>query len=167
MVQVMPLQFRSGGSMFIILPKTGDAAELLSSMTTDYFEEIQADLIIASGKLLLPRFSVENDFGDLKETLEVLGVPIFDKTSAPLTGGLIEENIDVWLSDVMQKAVIHVDEEGTTAAAVTIVAVAGAAMPQPTEPFEMNCNKPFVFILCEHTYDGGNQILFTGIVNQP
>ena len=67
----------------------------------------------------------------------------------------------------MHKAVIEVDEKGTTAAAVTVMAMTGAAMPLPTEPFEMNCNKPFIFVLYAHTYDGGNQVLFTGIVNQP
>ena len=45
--------------------------------------------------------------------------------------------------------------------------MSGAAPPQPAEPFEMICNKPFVFVLYGDTYDGGNQVLFTGIVNQP
>ncbi|MDR0819540.1 MAG: hypothetical protein LBN43_08230 [Oscillospiraceae bacterium] len=40
-------------------------------------------------------------------------------------------------------------------------------MLQPTEPFEMTCDKPFVFVLYERTYDGGNQVLFTGVVNNP
>jgi serpin B len=166
-VQAMPLQFNTGGGMYIILPKTGNAAELLSSMTSEYFDEIQMNSISATGKLLLPRFSIENDIKGLKEALEILGVPLFDDISAPLTGGLIEENIPAWLSDAIQKAVIHVDEKGTTAAAVTVMTVDNSAMPQPTKPFEMNCNSPFVFILYEYTYDGGNQILFTGIVNQP
>jgi serpin B len=74
---------------------------------------------------------------------------LFDDKNAPLTGGLVEENIPVWLSDAIQKAVIEVDEKGTTAAAVTVMEVAcGSSMPEPTEPFEMICNKPFVFILC-------------------
>jgi hypothetical protein len=44
---------------------------------------------------------------------------------------------------------------------------AGTGMPQPSDPFEMICDTPFVFVLYEHTYDGGSQVLFTGIVNQP
>jgi len=166
-VQAMPLRFKNGGGMYIILPKADDAADVLSSMTNDYFNEIQMGSISATGKLLLPRFSIEKDIKGLTEALEMLGIPLFDNISAPLTGGLIEENIPVWLSGAIQKAVIHVDEEGTTAAAVTVMPAAGSAMPQPTEPFEMNCNRPFVFILYEYTYDGGSQILFTGIVNQP
>ena len=73
----------------------------------------------------------------------------------------------MWLSDAIQKAVIKVDEKGTTAAAVTVMAAAATGMPMPGTPFEMICDRPFVFILYEKTYDGGSQVLFTGIVNQP
>ncbi|MCL2004502.1 MAG: hypothetical protein FWG72_10990, partial [Oscillospiraceae bacterium] len=104
-VQAMPLYFKNGGVLYIILPKAGNALELLSSMTHEYFGEIQAGAIQATGKLLLPRFSVENEIKGLKETLEALGVPLFDRASAPLTGGLIEEAMPVWLSDAIQKAV--------------------------------------------------------------
>ncbi|MDR3305817.1 MAG: hypothetical protein LBS85_07350 [Clostridiales Family XIII bacterium] len=167
-VQAMPLQFTTGGGLYIILPKNGGAAELLSSMTSAYFSKIQADQTASTGKLLLPRFSVESDVMELKDTLTALGVLLFDEAAAPLTGGLIEGNIPVWLSSAVHKAVVKVDEKGTTAAAVTVMSLnAGSAMPQPTEPFEMTCNKPFVFVLYDRTYDGGSQILFTGIVNQP
>jgi len=167
-IQAMPLNFSTGGGLYIILPKDGDATGLLSSMTNDRFSEIQRNSIGATGKLLLPRFSIESGIMDLKDALVALGVPLFDESTAPLTGGLIEENIPVWLSKAVQKAVINVDEKGTTAAAVTVMAAAGggAMRPDPTVPFEMNCNKPFVFILYSHTYDGGSQVLFTGVVNQ-
>jgi len=44
-VQAMPLRFKTGGCMYIILPKTGDAVQLLSSMTTDYFTEIHTTVV--------------------------------------------------------------------------------------------------------------------------
>ncbi|MDR2576383.1 MAG: hypothetical protein LBC52_08085 [Treponema sp.] len=167
-VQAMPLSFYHGGGLYIILPKNGDAVQLLSSMTNSYFNEIQRGSAPATGKLLLPRFSIESTIDDLKEALMALGVPLFNGETAPLTGGLIEEPWPVWLSKAIQKAVIKVDEKGTTAAAVTVMAGDGAAgPPPPTKPFEMICNKPFVFILYAYTYDGGSQILFTGVVNQP
>jgi serpin B len=166
-VQAMPLRFKTGGGLYIILPKTGGAEQLLSSMTNNYFNEIQSGSIQATGKLLLPRFSIESTIDGLADALVELGVPLFDDATAPLTGGLIEEPLSVYLSDAVQKAVIKVDEKGTTAAAVTVMAASATAMPIPTKPFEMICDKPFVFILYEYTYDGGSQILFTGIVNQP
>lgn len=166
-LQAIPLNLLSGGSMYILLPKDGDANALLTAMTPEYFEEIQSDSIQASGTLLLPRFKVESGLMDLKAILTQMGIPLFNEQDAPLTGGLIEEDIPLWLSGAAQKAVISVDEKGTTAAAVTVMPVAGAAMPVPTEPFEMNCNQPFVFILSGRTYDGGEQILFIGVMNDP
>lgn len=166
-VQVAALPFTMGGTMYILLPKDGDASGLLASMDAAYLQRIQQGSIQATGKLLLPKFRIESDVMPLREALVNLGVPLFDEAAAPLTGGVIEEDVPVFLSEAVQKAVIEVDEKGTTAAAVTVMMAAGAAMPLPTEPFEMNCNQPFVFILSERSYDGGDQILFTGVVNQP
>ena len=166
-LQALPLNFNNGGGLYIILPKSGSAADLLASMTNSYFNEIQTKSIHSSGKLLLPRFSIESKLDNLKAALESIGVPLFNEAAAPLTGGLIQEGLRVWLSSAIQKAMIKVDEKGTTAAAVTVLGIAATGMPIPTTPFEMNCNKPFVFILFNNTYDGGNQILFTGIVNAP
>ena len=168
LVKAMPLTFKTGGCMYIILPKSGTANELLASMDSEYFSKIQNGLDLQTGKLLLPRFSIESGVMDLKDTLVALGVPLFDEAAAPLTGGLIEQSTPVWLSAAVQKAVIEVDEKGTTAAAVTVMDIAaGADMPEPTVPFEMVCDIPFVFLLTERTYDGGAQILFTGVVNRP
>ena len=167
-VQAMPLSFKLDGGMYIILPKDGNATELLSSMTADYFREIRHNTERAEGKLLLPRFSIETKIDSLADALKELGVPLFDAESAPITG-LIKE-YPLFISDAIQKAVIKVDEEGTTAAAVTVLGMDGAAggeEPPPPKPFEMICDKPFVFILYEYTVDGGAQILFTGVVNQP
>jgi len=167
LVQAMPLFFANGGGMYVLLPKDGDAVGLLTSMTNDYFGQIQRDSRMASGKLLLPRFTVESGIMPLKDVLESMGVPLFNGETAPLTGGLIEESLRVWVSDAVQKAVIEVDEKGTTAAAVTVMQIVGTSLPMPTEPFEMICDRPFVFILYRHTHDGGSQALFTGIVNRP
>lgn len=166
-VQAMLLGFINGGGMYILLPKTGNASELLASMTNDYLQEIQKNSQFGKGKLLLPRFSIENNIDNLKDALVRLGIPLFDCMAAPLTGGLLREEIPVWLSDATQKALIKVDEKGTTAAAVTVMAAGTTSMPPEGIPFEMICNKPFVFILCDYTHDGGSQILFTGVVNQP
>jgi serpin B len=159
-LQALPLSFQTGGDLYILLPKDGDAAGLLASLTDDYFSAIQAGLVLAKGKLLLPRFSIEGDVMSFKGILKTLGVPLFNADS--LTG-LIEE-MPLQVSDALHKAVIKVDEKGTTAAAVTLLLVdVGSAGPQePKKVFEMNCNKPFVFVL----YDQ-RQVVFTGMVNKP
>jgi serpin B len=166
-VQAMPLGFISGGGMYIILPKNGDAAGLLSSMTNEYFEQIQYNSPPSTGKLLLPRFSIEGDTMDLKDALIALGVPLFDTSGGGTITGLIKEDMDLYVSSAVQKALIRVDEKGTTAAAVTVLGMTAtsAGPSEPTKPFEMICDKPFVFVLYDHTNDGGDQVLFTGMVN--
>ncbi|GHV89421.1 hypothetical protein AGMMS50267_17810 [Spirochaetia bacterium] len=165
-VQALPLDFETGGGMYIILPKNGDATELLSSMTSGYFNTIQGGLDLAKGKLLLPRFSIKSDVMELADTLTALGIPL---TNADAIDGLIEE-ASLFVSNVLHKAVIEVDEKGTTAAAVTVTELSpGSAspQPQPSKTFEMICDKPFVFLLYGDTVDNGSQILFTGVVNRP
>ncbi len=166
-LQAVSLRFASNASMFILLPKDGDADGLLQSLTSVDFDSIRQGMTNSSGMLKLPKFSIESDVISLKEALVGMGVPLFDKEAAPLSGGLLEEDIGVYASQAVQKAAIKVDEEGTTAAAVTVVMMNPTSMPIQTEPFEMVCDKPFVFILCGSTYDGGDQILFTGVVNKP
>jgi serpin B len=166
-VQAAPLGFVTGGGLYIILPKDGDAAGLLTSMTAEYFDEIRSKAEPAAGKLLLPRFSIDSGAMPLGDLLTVLGVPLFDEKSAPLTGGLIEEDLSLWLSSAVQRAYIEVDEKGATAAAVTVMEVDSAAAPvepPPAVPFEMICDKPFVFVL--YADSGSVTIpLFTGMVN--
>ena len=104
LVQAMPLNFASGDGMYIILTKSGDAVGFLSTMTNGYFEEIQTDSIYATGKLLLPRFSVKSNVKGLSDALAAIGVPLLDRAAAPLTGRLVEEDMPVWLSDVFHKS---------------------------------------------------------------
>ena len=160
-LQAMPLSFQTGGGLYVLLPRNGDANALLSSMDPAYFERIQNGAAPATGKLLLPRFKIDSGGMKLIDVLAALGVPLVDPRLAPLTG-LIEES-PVYISDAVQKAVIEVDEKGTTATAVTVMTMrAASTMPQPTKPFSMVCDKPFAFVL----YGSGGQILFTGVVNQ-
>jgi serine protease inhibitor len=168
-LQAMPLWFKTGGVMYILLPKDGDANGLLASMTGEYFSAITHGTRMREGKLLLPRFKIDGDTFDLKTALESLGVPLFDAGTSPLPGLIDGMTMDVFLQNAVQKAMINVDEKGTTAAAVTVMDAVGAAMPLPNEPFSMICDKPFAFILCGYDRDAdlNKQVLFTGVVNQP
>ncbi|MDR3122406.1 MAG: hypothetical protein LBU16_01320 [Treponema sp.] len=158
-LQAMPLRFQTGGALYILLPRDGDAAGLLASLTNASFSALQDGLTLAKGKLLLPRFSIAGGVVSLGEILTDLGVPLFAEDS--LTG-VIEERA-LQLTGALQKAAIEVDEKGTTAAAVTLLPMATSAGPQePEKTFEMRCDKPFVFVL----YDSG-AVVFAGMVNKP
>jgi len=166
-LQATHLSFANGGGMFILLPRNGDANELLADMTLERFDYIQNNAKFATVQLKLPRFSIESKFDDLSDTLTALGVPLFDRFAAPLTNGVIYNTLPTWLENAVQKTVIEVDERGTTAAAVTVTTMVALGLPTPTETFVMICDRPFAFILYGNTFDGGTQILFTGVVNEP
>lgn len=166
-LQAMPLEFTSGGGLAVLLPKDGDAKGLLSSLTDERLNDILHGTQPRSGKLLLPRFDMTSESMDLLDTLNILGVPLLDPENPAITK-LLSTADPLYITDALQTAKIKVDEKGTTAAAVTIMAMAeGAYIVPQTEKFEMNCNHPFVFVLYGDTYDGGSQVLFTGIVNEP
>ncbi|MDR1643067.1 MAG: hypothetical protein LBT59_25520 [Clostridiales bacterium] len=156
-IQAIALDCRNGGQMWIILPKYQIANDFLESLTALCFRNIKGKCRRRKGKLLLPRFEVNIDI-DLEGALREIGVSIF---GTPLSG--LIENGSVIITSVKQRAVIKVDEKGTTAAAVTsYVGVYAAAIPQLTDPFVMVCDKPFVFVL-----EKEDQILFMGVFNNP
>ncbi|MDR0952192.1 MAG: hypothetical protein LBM18_04640 [Oscillospiraceae bacterium] len=164
-LQAMPLTFTMGGGLAVLLPKDGDAAGLLKSLTSERFSEIMSGMEHKTGKLLLPRFEIAGETMNIRSALEALVVPLLDANAAVITG-LLEGSEPLFITDAVQKAMIKVDEKGTTAAAVTVMAMAGAGAPEETVPFEMVCDRPFVFVLYGDTFDGGNQVLFTGVVNR-
>lgn len=63
------------------------------------------------------------------------------------------------VTDVAQKAVIEVNEEGSEAAAVTSVGI-----DIRISPAVFNCNRPFLFIIRDNVV---NNILFMGVFREP
>jgi serpin B len=84
----------------------------------------------------------------------------FDRSAADFSG--MTGKKDLFISDVIHKAFVAVDEEGTEAAAATavIMETAGAMMPDAS----FIADRPFLFIIRD-TVSG--QILFIGRVLNP
>lgn len=158
-VQITMLSTTKGGQMVLLLPKDGYTAEtVLESVSLETLDRCENRTV----QLSLPRFELESEAFSLRESLEMMGIPLFDGQTPSLTG--LAEAEELFLSDAVQKAMICVDEDGMTAAAVTMVMME-RAMAIEQEPVEMKCDHPFAFLL---TADAGEQqqILFTGVVNR-
>lgn len=112
----------------------------------------------------MPRLNFESDF-PLKEALEAAGMEvIFDRNSADFTKMQENPNDGFYISDIIQKTKLELDEYGTKAAAATAALVAGNAMPQPKELREVTLDRPFAFLI----YDAEQgQIAFMGKVTNP
>lgn len=164
-LQAVLLQYEGGANLYVLLPKEEGAGELYQSLNVEDFERITKEAAKAGGTLLLPKFSIATGNMDLMELLQKLEVPVLDEE---LTG--LIEGPTLEISEALQNVVFRIDEQETTAAAATVIAVndTEAFIEEPEEEwFTMNCNKPFVFFLTDTTGDGEVQILFGGVMNRP
>ena len=71
-------------------------------------------------------------------------------------------NRDLFISDVIHKAFVSVDEAGTEAAAATTVIMELTAMPE--EPIEVTLDRPFIFLIRDIETGA---VLFVGRVVNP
>ena len=162
-MQAVVLWTTSGGQMVLCLPKDGySAEEALQSLTTEKLQKIsEADYRCV--QLSLPKFKLESNVFSIKEALEAMGVPLMQATDAALTGVL--ENEALYISSALQSAMVEVDENGLTAAAVTVMGLEKMALMPETDPIELTFDRPFAFVLTGNGEDAGDQILFKGVVN--
>lgn len=120
------------------------------------------------GHLGLPKLKIEYKT-ELSKVLSSAGMPCaFDKGCADFSNMVdLSKRPDwrVFISRVLHKTYLEVNEKGTTAAAVTAVEMSvTAAAARPETPFEMVCDKPFlVAIRDEET----GAILFLGKIVNP
>ncbi len=71
----------------------------------------------------------------------------------------------MYISEVIHKCVLEVNEQGTEAAAATAVVPApGPPPPPPPKPFRMVVDRPFAFAI-EQVPTGS--LLFLGIIGDP
>jgi len=104
--------------------------------------------------LSVPKFKVEYSTG-LNDILQVMGIAKAFTKDAEFQNMFDSGNM--WIDSAIHKTYISVDEEGTEAAAVTALGMAGSALPP--EPIEVKYNKPFTFVIRDNT---NGEILFMG-----
>ncbi|MFC2120898.1 serpin family protein [Bacteroidota bacterium] len=151
------LLYGSGNfSMHILLPhnnlKVDDIIENLNNETwnqwlTEYVKK-------ENYKIYIPKFKFEYK-KSLIDDLKTLGMNLAFNPMADFSG--INKNCEMWISLVKHKTFIEVNEEGTEAAAVTIIGAWGSSLGY-------SVNRPFIFIIKERTT---NTILFIGKVMNP
>lgn len=164
----LPYQ-QSEMSMLVILPAEGTFDEFESAFDVAALDALTRSLGSTRVVLTLPRFEFENAL-TLSDTLHALGMQdAFSSDRADFTG-MVDPAADteerLFISTVLHKAFIAVDEVGTEAAAATVVAMVGAsAMPmEQPEPVVMRVDRPFLFAIRD---DATGALLFMGRVTNP
>jgi serpin B len=159
--QAVGLPYANSNVMMVVLmPLPGDFTELEAGLTALQLDGILYGMTHQSLNLSMPKFKLETVL-DLKSTLISLGMPdAFDK-NADFSG--MDGKKDPYIADILHKAYVNVDENGTEAAAATGVVMGIMAMPaQPV--ISVSIDHPFLFLL----YDSRTKtILFLGRVMNP
>nr|XP_016846840.1 PREDICTED: alpha-1-antitrypsin-like [Anolis carolinensis] len=106
--------------------------------------------------LTLPRFSLDGSY-DVEKTLRKLGINDVFTNHANLTGISGDRNLKV--SKAIHKAYLNVHENGTEAAAVTVIEVCLYSASK-----HIKCDRPFIFLICD---EWNKSILFMGRLKNP
>ncbi|HLP09588.1 MAG TPA: serpin family protein [Opitutaceae bacterium] len=166
--RLLRLPYAGDFEMVIALPKKPDGlGELERSLDPARLEKWTERLEEAKQQYLaleLPRFKTTTQ-PDCAASLRRFGVAAaFDSASADFLRIVEEPGLSV--GAVLQQAVIEVDEEGTEAAAASVVMMAafGGAEPKLPTPIPFKVDHPFLFLIRE-TQTG--VILFMGRVVDP
>ncbi|HEX3355617.1 MAG TPA: serpin family protein [Tepidisphaeraceae bacterium] len=150
-------------SMVIILPKAVDGMSAVESkMDAKMLSETLGSLKLRELDLSMPRFKIEQA-AMMGQILKAMGMKLaFDRDHADFSGICSVEPL--YIGEVLHKAFVKVDEEGTEAAAATAVVMrAGAAMRQEP-PLRVQVDHPFLMVIRHHK---SGEILFMGRVMNP
>ncbi len=159
--QAVELPYEGGKlAMLIILPASGQFDKVDGSLTAAQYDGIVSSLQYKRVFVTLPKFKYETTLA-LQDPLGKLGMQdAFVPGTADFSG--MDGTRDLFISAVLHKAFVAVDEAGTEAAAATAVIVAAGAMP--SEPVQFKADRPFIFAIRD--LDTG-ALLFLGRVVNP
>ena len=160
-------------SMVVIAPSKADGLEVIEKqLSTENLDRWINSMQKRKTHVHLPKFKQETDY-KLTKTLPNMGmVRAFEDPRKPngadFSGMTEATSKQDWLyiSDVLHKAFVEVNEKGTEAAAATavIMAVPTSAGPPPEFIPTFKADKPFIFLIREKSTDS---ILFLGRMMDP
>jgi serpin B len=146
-------------SMVILLPEAGQFQGFEEGLQTQTVRGIISGLQDAQITLTMPKFEFDSEFS-LTDTLAGMGMPIAFSGGADFSG--MTGSPDLFISEVLHKAFVSLDEAGTEAAAATAV-IMDESEP-PGEPVEVTIDRPFIFLIRDIETGA---ILFVGRVLNP
>jgi len=166
---VLEMMYRGGNiAMAILLPRDKDGLpafeERVSTNGIDrWLDQLRGQPVTVA----IPKFKIDPpDPIHLTSTLAAMGMPLaFDRNSADFTG--IADPPDpqdrLFISDVIHKSFVNVDETGTEATAAAALATRCLSV-RPTTAREFRADHPFLFLIRDTR---SKTILFIGRVTDP
>jgi len=143
--------------MWVVLPTEGSLSSLVKGLSArkleDWIAESRHDEVYVS----MPRFKLACSFeNQMKSALSDMGMSeAFDANKANFSRLVAGQ---VWISAIVHKTVLEVDEKGTVAAAVTAGLLSSGA------PMSFDIDRPFLCLIRDNKTKA---ILFIGAVEDP
>jgi len=148
-------------AMTIFLPKKADGlAALEETLTTAKLEQCLSNLRKVKIMILFPKFTMTSQFS-LGDVLKAMGMPDAFSAKADFSG--MNGKKDLFISAVLHKAFVEVNEEGTEAAAATAVVISLRSVGVQ-RPLLFKADHPFFFVIRDTQK---KSVLFMGRVMNP
>ena len=142
------LPYDDGRLAFAAVLPDGDLDAWLESLDGGTFPALIGAAEDTRLLLRLPKFEAEWG-GELADALAALGLDTaFDPARADFSGLGTTESGPLFIDSVLHRAKIQVDEEGTEAAASTVV-MAPAGAPAPVDYEELILDRPFCYAIVD------------------
>ena len=155
----LDMWYGEAGFSFTALMPTDDHVplmELASGLTSDRFTSITNQLEKDTVNVFVPKFELDYEIQGFPDELKEMGLTLPFSGQADFSG--ITEQAPLAISDVLHRAVIKLDEEGSEAAAVTVIGfVLTSAGGSSYKTIRLD--RPFLFFIRENST---NTILFMG-----
>jgi serine protease inhibitor len=149
-------------AMYCFLPDKS-VGPVLEELKKSAWSDFSRTLRETEGSVALPKFKFEYG-ATLNRPLTDLGLGVaFDGGRAQFNR-MIDGPQRLFIGEVLHKTFMDVDEQGTTAAAVTSIQMRPTAVMRPTEEFDLVFDRPFVAVIADSTTGA---ILFLGIIGKP
>ena len=138
-------------SMYIAIPKKDVELDFNNAINNMSSKKVN---------VTIPKFKVEYEI-TLNDILKQMGIKKAFGGQAEFEKMFTTNSVDsFYISQVLQKTFIEIDENGTEAAAATAVILkAMSAKPQPEEIIDFVANKPFTYFIRD---DESGEVLFLG-----
>lgn len=157
--QVLEMSYKGNElSMLIVLPKEKSSiSELIENIDFQKLGDYKFGLQEKKINVFLPKFKFTSEF-ELSRELKQMGLTDPFNNSADFSGMAPK---GLFISNIIHKAFIEVNEKGSEAAAITAVVITRSALPKI---IEFNANRPFLFFIMDKQTE---TILFMGSVINP
>lgn len=152
-------------NLFVFLPrKNKSLASFEKKLTTDNWRQWERQFSNEIGEVQLPRFKVTAN-AQLKKPLSAIGLQLpFQPSSADFSGIAQSSQGPIYISEVLHKTYMDVNEEGTEAGAAAVVELMLGGERQPKPPFKFIADRPFFIVLHDRITE---RFLFLGHVAAP